>query len=41
MHIDVDNDGIADFFGNMTIADGPMHAGQIYSVYDDTVTVPE
>lgn len=52
VHVDVNNDGIADFFGNMTTADVPMHAGttrklkvqfggQTYSVYDDTVTVPE
>lgn len=52
LHIDVDQDGIADYFGNMTTADVPMHAGttrklkvqfngQIYSIYDDTVNVGE
>ena len=52
VHVDVDNDGVADFFGNMTTADVPMHAGttrklkvqfagQTYSVYDDTVNVTE
>ena len=52
LHIDIDNDGIADFFGNVTTADVPMHAGSerklkiqhtgiTYSVYDDTVDVGE
>ena len=52
LHIDVDHDGIADYFGNMTTADVPMHAGttqklkvqfagQTYSVYDDTVNPDE
>ena len=51
LHVDVDHDGVADYFGNMTTADVVMHAGSerkfkvkmndvIYSVYDDTVTVP-
>ena len=51
LHVDVDHDGIADYFGNMTTADVVMHAGSerkfkvkygdtIYSVYDDTVTLP-
>ena len=48
LHVDVDNDGIADFFGNATTADVVMHAGSIhklklqvgdtvYSIYDDTI----
>ena len=48
VHFDVDGDGVADYFANMTTADVPMHAGttrklkvqfagQTYSVYDDTV----
>lgn len=52
LHIDVDQDGIADYFGNVTTADVPMHAGttrklklqfngQVYSIYDDTVNVDE
>ena len=52
LHIHVDQDGIADYFGNMTTADVPMHAGttrklkvqfngQVYSIYDDTVNVGE
>ena len=51
LHVDVDHDGVADFFGNMTTADVVMHAGSehklkvkldgvIYSIYDDTVTIP-
>ena len=51
LHVDVDHDGVADYFGNMTTADVVMHAGSerklkiklgntIYSVYDDTVTIP-
>ena len=51
LHIDIDNDGVADFFGNMTTSDVVMNAntdkklklqygGQTYSVYDDTVVVP-
>ena len=52
LNVDIDNDGIADFFGNMTISDVVMNSdtdkklkiqfgGQTYSVYDDTVTVGE
>ena len=52
LHVDVDLDGIADYFGNVTTADVPMHAGNVhslkvskdgivYSIYDDTITVPE
>jgi hypothetical protein len=52
LHIDMDNDGIADFFGNMTTLDVPMNSaterklkinynGQTYSVYDDTIDIGE
>ncbi len=52
LHFDIDHDGIADYFGNMTTANVPMHNGNthslrvfkdgiIYSIYDDTITVPE
>ncbi len=52
LHVDVDHDGVADYFGNMTTADVVMHAGSerklkaklgdtVYSIYDDTVTIPE
>ena len=52
VHFDFNNDNVADYFANMTTADVPMHAGttrklkvqfggQTYSVYDDTMTVPE
>lgn len=52
LNIDINNDGVPDFFGNMTTADMPMNSGTArklkvsfdgvaYSVYDDTVTVPE
>ena len=52
LNIDIDNDGTPDYFGNMTTADVVMNrdterklkisfGGQTYSVYDDTVTVPE
>lgn len=52
LNFDLDNDGTPDFFSNMTTADVPMNInterklkinynGQNYSVYDDTVTVPE
>ena len=52
LHVDMDHDGIADFFANVTTADVPMHAGSqhslrlkyndvIYSIYDDTVSVNE
>ena len=48
LHIDIDNDGVADFFGNVTTADVPMtrgtdrklklqYDGITYSVYDDSV----
>ena len=48
LHIDIDNDGVADFFGNMTTLDIPMTRGTVrklklqyggvtYSVYDDSV----
>ena len=51
LNIDIDNDGVADFFGNMTTSDVVMNAntdkklkvqygGQTSSVYDDTVAVP-
>ena len=51
LNIDIDNDGVADFFGNMTTNDVIMNAnttrklklqygGQTYSVYDDSVVVP-
>ena len=52
LHIDVDNDGVADFFGNVTTLDVPMtnvtqrklklsYGGQTYSVYDDSVDLTE
>jgi len=52
LHVDIDNDGVADFFGNVTTLDVPMHTGTdrklklqyngvTYSVYDDTVNVGE
>ena len=52
LNIDIDNDGIADFFGNMTTNDVVMNSGterklklqyggQTYSVYDDSVDVGE
>ena len=52
VHFDFNNDNVADYFANMTTVDVPMHAGsthklkvelggQVYFVYDDTVTVPE
>lgn len=52
LHVDIDNDGVADFFGNVTTLDVPMHTGTdrklklqyngvTYSVYDDTVDVGE
>ena len=52
LHIDIDHDGVADFFGNMTTRDVPMtrgttkklklsFGGQIYSVYDDSVDIGE
>ena len=48
LNVDIDNDGIADFFGNMTTLDVPMNRdterklkvnydGTTYSVYDDSV----
>ena len=48
VNVDIDNDGVADFFGNMTTLDVPMtngtqrklklsYGGQTYSVYDDSV----
>ncbi len=51
IHFDMNHDGTADYFANMTTAAVPMHAGstrklkvqfggQTYSVHDDTVTVP-
>ena len=51
INVDVDNDGVVDFYGSLTAQDVPMHAGTqrslkvrynntTYSVYDDTVTVP-
>ena len=50
LHVDIDNDGVADFFGNMTTLDIPMtrgtarklklrYDGQTYSVYDDSVEI--
>ena len=52
LNIDIDNDGTPDYFGNMTTADVVMNrdterklkisfGGQTYSVYDDTVALPE
>ena len=52
LHVDIDNDGVADFFGNVTTADVPMtrgtnkklkvsFGGQTYSVYDDSVGIEE
>jgi hypothetical protein len=52
MHFDMDNDGVADYFANMTTANVPIHIGtaqkikvelngQIYFVCDDTITIPE
>lgn len=52
IHIDIDNDGIADYFGNMTTLDVPMtrgttrklklrYGGITYSVYDDSVDFGE
>jgi hypothetical protein len=48
LHVDIDQDGIADYFGNMTTLDVPMtrgterklklqYDGVTYSVYDDSV----
>jgi uncharacterized repeat protein (TIGR02543 family) len=48
MNFDLDHDGVADYFANMTTIDTPAHAGtnrrlkvyfggQVYFVYDDTV----
>ena len=48
LHVDLDHDGIADYFGNMTTLDVPMSAGTerklkvrydntTYSIYDDSV----
>lgn len=50
LNIDIDNDGIPDFFGNMTTSDTVMTNGatksfkvkynsQTYSIYDDSVTI--
>jgi len=48
LHLDLDHDGIADYFGNMTTLDVPMSRdtprklkvrmnGTVYSIYDDSV----
>jgi len=52
LHVDIDQDGIADYFGNMTTLDVPMtrgtdkklklqYDGVTYSVYDDSVDLSE
>jgi hypothetical protein len=52
LHVDIDQDGTADFFGNMTTLDVPMtrgterklklqYDGVTYSVYDDSVDLSE
>ena len=52
LHFDFDGDGTADMFANMTTADVPMNKDTerklkirigdvVYSVYDDTVTIPK
>jgi len=52
LHIDIDQDGTADFFGNMTTIDVPMtngtnkklklqYGGQTYSVYDDSIDLTQ
>jgi hypothetical protein len=52
LHFDIDNDGVADFFGNLTTADVPMTNGSetklkinynntTYSVYDESVDIGE
>ena len=52
LHIDIDNDGVADFFGNVITLDVPMtngtqrklklsYGGQTYSVYDDSVDLTQ
>jgi hypothetical protein len=52
LHVDIDLDGTADYFGNMTILDVPMthgtdkklklqYDGVTYSVYDDSVDLSE
>lgn len=52
LNVDMNGDGIPDFFANMTTFDVPMNRGttrkfkislgdKIYSVHDDTITVPE
>ena len=51
LHLDIDHDDVADYFGNMTTADVPMthgttrklklrYGGITYSVYDDSVVLP-
>jgi hypothetical protein len=52
LHVDIDQDGTADYFGNMTTLDVPMtngterklklqYDGVTYSVYDDSVDLSE
>ena len=52
LHVDIDNDGVADFFGNVITLDVPMtngtqrklklsYGGQTYSVYDDSVDLTQ
>ena len=52
LHIDINGDGVADFFANLTTADVPIHKdssrklkikidGVVYSAYDDTVNPNE
>ena len=52
LHVDIDNDGVADYFGNMTTLDVPMtrgterklklqYDGVTYSVYDDSVDLTQ
>jgi len=51
LHLDLDHDGVADYFGNMTTFDVPMSRGTqrklkvrynntTYSIYDDSVELP-
>ena len=48
LHLDLNHDGVADYFGNMTTLDVPMSRetprklkvrmnGTVYSIYDDSV----
>ena len=51
LHLDLDHDGVADYFGNMTTLDVPMsrdtqrklkvrYNNTTYSIYDDSVELP-